>query len=893
MKNFLLIIAVSLCLAGSVFGQYVTTISEVQDTTGTGSSDSPLLDSLVTVVGVVSAESWAYYNQRTYYIQDGSGPWSGVMVYEYGGRGTVYGDSVRITAIVTEYNGMTELTDVTEYEVLATGATVEPTLVTTGEIGTEGAYAEAYEGVLVQVVHVDITDDDLGYGEWEVDDGSGPCRIDDETDYYFTVANYDSVRSITGNLNYAYGDTKIEPRLALDVVEAGKYTRIQRIQQVRYSDLLKTPDDEVSDHSYLNGETVTIKGVVTMPTGLSWAGLGIKFIFSELEGGPWSGILSYDPDSTAFPRLLEGDVIEATGYIAEYHPGSGGNMTEFFITSAVEFIEIGQPIPDPDYVTTGDLRLPVTAEQWGTGMVYIKDAAVVDLEPQYELFEVDDGTGGVLVDADSDSLTGYPDPPMGSIADSIRGWVYHHYGVYADSTTYKLEPLYTSDIVWGGGGPPALTNVVREPGVPTASDAVTVSVDVATELTITTASLYYRVDNGDYSMVPMTAEGETYSGQIPAQVLGSWVDYYVSVTDDLAQTSIYPTDLEQLNLSYPVTDGNLTISNIQYTPWEMANSPFEDFTVDITGVVTVDSAANGKFGLYSIQEAEAPWSGVFVYGINTDIELKRGDEITVSGTVTEHVENYDIDASGSQYNFNTTIIANSHEVISSGNSVNPIEVTTGDLNGDTTNVESYEGVHVKINIATFTDVNRYDVSFDDGSGKCLVDGDFMVDADNYPNDIFYLKQDYPSYEDQYLMAFGDTLRIPEIVEGIQGIFIWSYGSYKIEVRDANDFGEISGIDSDYEAVPLSYQLHQNFPNPFNPDTQIRFEIPKNHDIAIVIYNMLGQKIRTLVKDSFKAGRHVVNWDGQNDHGLQVPTGMYIYRIKAGEFMAAKKMVMIK
>jgi flagellar hook assembly protein FlgD len=57
--------------------------------------------------------------------------------------------------------------------------------------------------------------------------------------------------------------------------------------------------------------------------------------------------------------------------------------------------------------------------------------------------------------------------------------------------------------------------------------------------------------------------------------------------------------------------------------------------------------------------------------------------------------------------------------------------------------------------------------------------------------------------------------------------------------------------------------------------------------------MLGQKIKTLVKGNFKAGQHVVNWNGKNDHGLQVPTGVYIYRIKAGEFIAARKMVLIK
>ena len=65
-----------------------------------------------------------------------------------------------------------------------------------------------------------------------------------------------------------------------------------------------------------------------MPSGLSYAGAGVKFIFSEIGGGPWSGILSYNADSTAYPQLFEGDLIEMTGYIGEYRTAPS-NMTEF------------------------------------------------------------------------------------------------------------------------------------------------------------------------------------------------------------------------------------------------------------------------------------------------------------------------------------------------------------------------------------------------------------------------------------------------------------------------------------------------------------------------------------------------------------------------------------
>ena len=188
MKKLLFVLFLLSCLTFSAYAQVgITTIAAIQDTTGTGSGDSPFIDQVVTVEGIVSAEIWAFGS--SYYIQDGSGPWSGVMVYD-GGRENAYGDSIRITGTVTEYYGLTEITNVTEYVKLDSGKTVEPSVVTTGEIGTDGINAEAYEGVLVQVKDAEITNPDLGYGEWEINDGSGACVVDDAADYYFTQANY-------------------------------------------------------------------------------------------------------------------------------------------------------------------------------------------------------------------------------------------------------------------------------------------------------------------------------------------------------------------------------------------------------------------------------------------------------------------------------------------------------------------------------------------------------------------------------------------------------------------------------------------------------------------------------------------------------------------------------
>ncbi|MDZ7797319.1 MAG: hypothetical protein U5N56_09900 [Candidatus Marinimicrobia bacterium] len=270
---------------------------------------------------------------------------------------------------------------------------------------------------------------------------------------------YDSCISITGLLNYSYSAYKIVPRLAFDIVEGVRtgetkvYTRIQRMQQVRYSDLLKTSQDAVSDISYLDKEDTTlhVKGIITMPTGLSYAGDGVKFIMTDAHGGPWSAVLSYNADASLYPDLFAGDSIEMSGYVGEYTTGPS-NMTEFWLVGDVNLLGTTE-LPDTAVINTGDLRLPATAEQWGNSTVRIENALITDNDVQYSIFEMDDGTGSCLVQADSDSLDNYVTPPIMTPIESLTGWVYHHYGSYADSTTYNINPLYEEDIVLGEGPP--------------------------------------------------------------------------------------------------------------------------------------------------------------------------------------------------------------------------------------------------------------------------------------------------------------------------------------------------------------------------------------------------------------------------------------------------------
>jgi hypothetical protein len=104
----------------------------------------------------------------------------------------------------------------------------------------------------------------------------------------------------------------------------------------------------------------------------------------------------------------------------------------------------------------------------------------------------------------------------------------------------------------------------------------------------------------------------------------------------------------------------------------------------------------------------------------------------------------------------------------------------------------------------------------------------------------------------------------------------------------------TGVNSDIvSGLPKRMSLSQNYPNPFNPSTSIEFGLPNSGNVELVIYNNLGQKVRTLLNSYFDAGYHTAVWDGKTDSGKDVASGVYYYRIACGDYRISKKMLMMK
>jgi hypothetical protein len=98
-------------------------------------------------------------------------------------------------------------------------------------------------------------------------------------------------------------------------------------------------------------------------------------------------------------------------------------------------------------------------------------------------------------------------------------------------------------------------------------------------------------------------------------------------------------------------------------------------------------------------------------------------------------------------------------------------------------------------------------------------------------------------------------------------------------------------------LPTGYRLSQNYPNPFNPSTTIRFDLPGNEgeqqDVTVVVYDMRGRRVRTLVDSRLETGTHMIHWNGRDDRGEPVASGIYLYTLKAGTERITRKMTVLK
>ena len=169
--------------------------------------------------------------------------------------------------------------------------------------------------------------------------------------------------------------------------------------------------------------------------------------------------------------------------------------------------------------------------------------------------------------------------------------------------------------------------------------------------------------------------------------------------------------------------------------------------------------------------------------------------------------------------------------------------------------------------------------------------------------------DFPANQTTYeLVRDGNWGQASIPVSDIRGEFIdlkmLSYEFVILEVNGAGcEFalddiyweggGTVSVIEGELGKTPIKYSLNNNYPNPFNPLTTIRYDLPEDGFVNVTIYDMMGRTVKIMVTEEQNAGIKSVQWDATDSFGKPVSAGVYLYQIQAGEYMQTKKMVLLK
>lgn len=116
----------------------------------------------------------------------------------------------------------------------------------------------------------------------------------------------------------------------------------------------------------------------------------------------------------------------------------------------------------------------------------------------------------------------------------------------------------------------------------------------------------------------------------------------------------------------------------------------------------------------------------------------------------------------------------------------------------------------------------------------------------------------------------------------------NFGFCQVGIKVGTDVQEIPTSE-----LPSTYSLAQNYPNPFNPSTAIEFTVPVRGDVRVSVYNLLGQRVATLVDQPMSPGTYRTDWNGRDEAGNPVASGIYFYRLEAEQFLETRKMMLLK
>ncbi|MFW5972439.1 MAG: T9SS type A sorting domain-containing protein, partial [Bacteroidota bacterium] len=409
--------------------------------------------------------------------------------------------------------------------------------------------------------------------------------------------------------------------------------------------------------------------------------------------------------------------------------------------------------------------------------------------------------------------------------------------------------------------PPIITALSKPEGVP-GTDPVDVTVEVDADPTRSVAEVtlvYSTTTNPEEQALAMSlVEGAVYEATIPAAADGDFVTYYVEAEDNTGARSASSPNVYRV-----LSDGITEIAHIQETPsGGPGDSPFLGTAVPMDITVTVQAApgfGGSAVGGFPVQDDPllGPWSGVMIRDAEVTAAWNVGDVVRI--TEAEILENFGV----------TSLRDLVAEKVGEGDPL-PHKTVTTDLLRDNSIAEAHEGMMLRFEDVTVTnpDAGFGEWQFSsDGTAGNAVRADDASDA---------FSSDFAS------TSFEEGTEL----EYLQGLWWFSFSNYKLVPVELDDVGFLTSVEPG--EIASRFALSQNYPNPFNPATLIEYSVPAAGKVTLEVFDMLGRKVATLVDGQMPAGVHGITFEAA---GLS--SGLYLYRLSAGNHVATRTMMLIK
>jgi hypothetical protein len=449
-----------------------------------------------------------------------------------------------------------------------------------------------------------------------------------------------------------------------------------------------------------------------------------------------------------------------------------------------------------------------------------------------------------------------------------------------------VDEIRISNVVREYPIPPIIANVSSLSNQPTSVTQYEVGADIFTLFsgTIQSADLYYSTDQGqNWSSVAMTTvSGDSMSAAIPQQPLGLVVWYYLEAVDNNGLVFQYPQDAgwnPADHLSFGVFEANTQTLDISFE--EGSGVPVDNSSygnpVTVNGTPSYSTrAAAGTYSIYlegdsSFLDVDSPFLSAKTYLLDywmyPEAEMATRDYCRIISRPVSY----------------TSYADNNYRV-----RLNPGAILAGAREGqyeivleDTLEMERW--YHIQLEVR------------DAAPGDTVMHYAVLRLADVNDNTI---EQKYVGFDADIVEGFA-PLRVgkagapepgtyPPFFKGnFDNIKIYNYPAAMLPLVN------IVGIEDEPQNVPLKYELAQNYPNPFNPITDIKFTLPKSQKTTLIVYDLLGRKVKTLASGTMSSGLHHVLWNGTDEFGYSVASGVYFYRLETKNFTDVKKMILMK